>query len=164
MSWWTLYHGRCMGRVIHFLYHYCNLDVAEQSIIGERDVTYRGKRIATFGWCESFGEADVPAFTFEGEGEHAARWTEAQIERREEAIVKALPAVPAGEHVAVVPEVIHAFDPKICHRSRLWSKIVAKTEPAYSVANEVLYCRAGEHWFYWSRAIGDWLRAAAPEG
>lgn len=159
MSFWR-YRGRCTGRIIHFLYHYCGLDVAEQATIGASDVTYCGQRIATFTWHASFGLADVPVFAFEGE--HADRWAERQTEKQEEAIADALPSVRDGDRIEVHANVLHAFKPEMYHGANIWAQIVAKTAPAFLVAHKTLYFRAGPHWHYWHREIGEWLRAEAP--
>lgn len=162
MSWWP-YHGRCTGRILHFLYHYCGFDVAEHATVGDGKVIYWGKDIATFAWSDRFGEADVPVFTFAGD--LAQAWTATQHDKREAAIVDALPVVPAARLGAyIAPEQIHAFNPEIEQRATLWAGVVAKVQPQFFTCAKTLYCLAGGHYFYWHREIGEWLRAAAPEG
>lgn len=161
MSWYR-YQGRCIGRVLHFLEHYCGLHVAEHARIGGDYVELHGARIATYGWCESFGEADVPAFTFLGD--RADDWMLGQNVKRDAAIEDGLPTVPAEGQRILDADQIHAFDPKIEQRARLWAGIVAKCEPLYFTVEQTLYFAAGGQYFYWHREIGAWLRAAAPEG
>ncbi len=60
-SWHRQYRGDNIGRVLHFLYHYCGFDVAEMATIGNDQVTYHGEVIATFKFL---GDTDVPHFTF----------------------------------------------------------------------------------------------------
>lgn len=161
MSWYR-YQGRCIGRVLHFLEHYCGLHGAEYARVGGDYVELHNARIATYGWCESFGEADVPAFTFAGE--QAGLWMEAQIEKRDAAIEDGLPAVKEGPRIVLSAETIDAFNPEIQRRATLWAAIVAKAEPEFFAVGRTLYVTAGAHCFYWDRAIGAWLRAQMPEG
>lgn len=60
-SWHRQYRGRRLGRILHFLYHYCGFDVAERAQVGQNEITYQGKRIATF---EFLSDTDIPYFTF----------------------------------------------------------------------------------------------------
>ncbi len=52
--------GRSIGRVLHFLYHYCGLNIAETVQVGDGFVRLYGESFATFDWIED----DIPVFTF----------------------------------------------------------------------------------------------------
>ncbi len=45
---------------MHFLYHYCGLNIAETVQVGDEFVTLYGESFATFDWIED----DIPVFTF----------------------------------------------------------------------------------------------------
>ncbi len=55
------YHRPSIGRANHFLYHYCNLSVAEQATYGwpSNEVKYYGEVLATMEW-----EGSTPVFKF----------------------------------------------------------------------------------------------------
>ncbi len=66
--------GPSIGRVIHFIYHYCGLSISEHICIGQHTVTLYGKPFATFedktitveglnGW--KFESDYVPVFLFD---------------------------------------------------------------------------------------------------
>ena len=59
------YHGKCIGRLTHFLNNYCNLHIAEIACFGDGKVELYGKPFATFTWDE--GHEDIPTFVFIGE-------------------------------------------------------------------------------------------------
>lgn len=59
MSWYRKYQGQSVGRVLHFLEHYCGLHVAEHATIGPDFVSMYGERIATYAFA-----GDVPVFYF----------------------------------------------------------------------------------------------------
>lgn len=89
MSWWGQYQGESIGKIIHFLYHYCGFDVAEMATIGN-EVKYHGKIISpTIDFEDQnvtlkTGEmilVRVPIFNF-SDPYHAER----QLTRREEAV------------------------------------------------------------------------------
>lgn len=60
MSWWVQYQKGSVGNILHFLYHVCNYDVANECMIGQSTVTYWGKPIATF----SYNSEGFPVFAF----------------------------------------------------------------------------------------------------
>lgn len=66
-SWHRQYRGRCIGRVLHFLYYYCGYDVSTHATIGESKVNYHGQVIATY---EYLGDTDIPYFTFKAPNSH----------------------------------------------------------------------------------------------
>lgn len=98
-SWHRKYRGQSVGRVLHFLYHYCGFDVAEMAQIGWEEkkedqepvgyVLYREKRIATFKWINE--KDDIPVFTFlpnlSHSGEDLAPYYE---QRQKDNLLKAL--------------------------------------------------------------------------
>jgi len=47
-GFWSHYQYESMGNVIHWLYTYTNLDIAEQATIGGGEVHYRGELLARF--------------------------------------------------------------------------------------------------------------------
>lgn len=63
-SWHRSYRGQSVGRVFHFLYHYCGFDVAELATIGKGSVVYQGRKIATYVFPND--SDDIPIFTFLG--------------------------------------------------------------------------------------------------
>lgn len=60
-SWHRQYRGKSIGRILHFLYHYCGFDVAEKATIGQCEVHYNGNKIATYAFLS---DTDIPHFTF----------------------------------------------------------------------------------------------------
>ena len=60
-SWNRSYRGRTLGRVLHFIYHYCGPVVAENCQVGAGEVTYYGNKIAEFIWLS---DTDIPHFKF----------------------------------------------------------------------------------------------------
>lgn len=68
MSFWNHYEGRAIGKIINFLYHYCGLNIAENCTIGNHEIEYHGKVIATVSWEEfeyDGKKIDIPVFDFE---------------------------------------------------------------------------------------------------
>lgn len=65
-SWHRNCRGKSIGRVLHFLYHYCGFNIAEHAIIGNGKVYYPGEHpdnvIATYEWLS---DTDIPHFTFQ---------------------------------------------------------------------------------------------------
>lgn len=95
-SWHRHCRGHSIGRVLHFLYHYCGFDVAEHAQIGASKVIYHGKTIATY---EFLSDTDIPYFTFQpylsyGGEDLAKTWEKNQKERVFEAIRDGAPAEP----------------------------------------------------------------------
>jgi hypothetical protein len=68
MSWWNECPAGSIGRVIHFVYHYCGYNNAENCIISETTVSLSGKVFANIvGWEDKvYGgiTVNVPVFTF----------------------------------------------------------------------------------------------------
>ncbi len=90
-SWHRQYRGDSIGRVLHFLYHYCGFDVAEMATIGDDKVTYHGEVIATFKFL---GDTDIPFFTFMpiksySGSDMKAMWDGHQRDRWQEAVADA---------------------------------------------------------------------------
>ncbi|MFA5234729.1 MAG: hypothetical protein WC390_10050 [Sulfurimonas sp.] len=53
------YKGRCIGRLMHFLYHYHTMFDSCQ--MGDGKVAYYGDLVATYTWD---GDTDIPTFVF----------------------------------------------------------------------------------------------------
>jgi hypothetical protein len=95
-SWHRQYRGDNIGRVLHFLYHYCGFDVAENATIGNDKVTYHGEVIATFKFLS---DTDIPHFTFNPIFSYSGTamqemWEENQRTKWHEAIADADDATP----------------------------------------------------------------------
>ncbi len=78
MSWYSKYKGRSIGRILHFLYHYTNVDIAGRATISNGTILYCGEVIATYEWE---GETDMPVFKFANDF-----FNKNQESRKEEAI------------------------------------------------------------------------------
>jgi len=63
MTPYSNYKGRSVGRIVHYIYLYCGINIGEYCQIGDGTVLYGGKTIATFTW-ENEGDDSVPNFTF----------------------------------------------------------------------------------------------------
>lgn len=83
------YRGRCIGRLLHFMYDYsikdcdiCIFDGKSQAI------TVRGKLLATYEWDkdEQGNDTDIP--TFEFFGETAKFWESAQKEKKAQVVMQ----------------------------------------------------------------------------
>jgi hypothetical protein len=107
MSWHRQYRGHSVGRVFHFLYHYCGFDVAEVATVGwdkkegEEEpigyVFYYDQQIATFKWINE--QDDIPVFTFLPNLSHsgtdmAAYYEQNQKEKLLQALLDQEPAKP----------------------------------------------------------------------
>lgn len=90
MSWYDQYEGQSVGRILHFLYEYCGLNIAEQAIVGNSKIhyPYEGHHIATF----TFDEFDVPTFVFEANkfiSEESVRtYTKNQADKKEKILAE----------------------------------------------------------------------------
>ena len=75
------YKGRCVGRVLHFLYHYCGLTIAERAIISfaPSEVKYGNELLASYRWL---GDTDIPVFTFVDKLENS-HWSTEHMERKQ---------------------------------------------------------------------------------
>lgn len=51
---WNGYTGQSVGRVIHYLYHYVGINIADSSQISSTHVVYHGKTIADIDWSRGF--------------------------------------------------------------------------------------------------------------
>ncbi len=91
MSWHRQYRGKGIGRILHFVYHYCGFDVAEVATIDCDSVTYHGEVIATFKFLS---DTDIPFFTFNPIVSHSgtdmkAIWDGRQRDRWQDAVAEA---------------------------------------------------------------------------
>lgn len=94
-SWHNQYRGKSIGRILHFVYHYCGFNVMEDCTVGEDSVHYFGKKIATFKWLQAYD--DIPVFEFiDGSAERflVSAWRENQKEKFFEAVSDCEPKKP----------------------------------------------------------------------
>ena len=140
MSFWN-YRGRCIGRVIHFLYHYAGMDVAEHAQIGGDRVEYRGKVFAKFTWSDSFGECDVPVFEFMDD---ADGWlNQAQVTKRKAAISDGCAwEVPEDRRVPVDVAILKVIARDGSHRADILCHGVHGAEPRFFVSGDLLFAEA----------------------
>lgn len=153
VSFYSQYRGRCTGRIIHFLHHYCPYHVATQATIGAAHVNYGDKTIAKFAWSERFGEGDVPIFEFVDE-EHEHR----QFNEMRRAISDGCAVGPPDQakRKPVDVEVMMALLPEGTRRASLYSECVHQAMPEFFVAERYVYFKAAG-WFYrWDAGCG-WL-------
>lgn len=71
MSYASSYRGRCVGRIIHFIYHYCGLHISEQFTVGgtpgEEEKGFTAVSLYGFPFAKiTWGYWDVPRFEFIG--------------------------------------------------------------------------------------------------
>lgn len=59
-SWYCSYRDNSVGRVLHYLYHYLGLHVADSVQVSNKQVTYHGKVIADIDWSGGY-----PLFNFQ---------------------------------------------------------------------------------------------------
>lgn len=71
------YKDQSIGRILHFLYHYCGLHVAETVTVGADGVFLYGKKIAVVEWHGK--NKNMPHFNFIPES--FDRWQGAQQEQ-----------------------------------------------------------------------------------
>jgi hypothetical protein len=155
MSFWN-YRGRCIGRVIHFLYHYAGMDVAEHATIGGDSVEYRGKSFAEYTWSDRFGEADVPVFSFLSDG--ADRLDASQTVRRAEAISDACASdVPEDGRAVVGAAVIAALARVAYDRANIAFQVFHGTDPKYFVRGDRLFAEANGWVYAWLPEAKNWM-------
>jgi hypothetical protein len=68
-GWFREYPFKSIGNIMHWIYVYAGLNVADSSTYGDGVVDFFGKRIATFIWDE---ELKMPIFDFKDGYEHAS--------------------------------------------------------------------------------------------
>lgn len=54
MSWWSDHPEKSIGRIIHFIYTYCGLHIAESVTVGEKEVSLNSQKIAEVITWEDF--------------------------------------------------------------------------------------------------------------
>ena len=69
-SWWKKYPYKSLGEILHWLYVYCNLNIAEKAIVSKSTIMYCNVLFADFKYDE---EKKMPIFQFVD-----ASWNEAQ--------------------------------------------------------------------------------------
>ncbi len=124
------YRGRSVGRVLHFLKYYLPYHYAEAVTVGDNKVHYCKELFATYTWSTSFGEGDVPEFTFVKEGgerEPSIEYlTAEQNRRRTEAIEDSLWNNDVDDVAPVDSKVLKAINADKLYRSpMLWADIQA---------------------------------------
>lgn len=150
MSFWN-YRGRCIGRVIHFLYHYAGMDVAEHATIDGDRVEYRGKPFATYKWSDTIGLCDVPEFTFVNDPE--GRLAEAMAAKAADALADGCAQlVPEHHRMPVSDSVLYVLNRDAHQGGCLYLSLVHDAEPSFFVRDGRLYA-----------SVGDWIYAWIPE-
>jgi hypothetical protein len=155
MSFWN-YRGRCIGRVIHFLYHYAGMDVAEHATIGGDCVEYHGKPFARFTWSDRFGRCDVPEFTFLDDAE--GRFAAAQESKAGRAIVDGcIRDVPADGRVPVEAAALRVIQREAAVSASIYFGLVHNVSPDYYVHGSRLLAE-GNGWIYaWEPTAKGWM-------
>lgn len=160
MGWYRGYRGKSVGRIFHFLYHYCGLSVAEHAEISNYSISYGGKEIATFKYSDKFGEKDVPEFEFLNEN-----WNYNQIFKREEAIKEGCPEHPeVGEEEFLHNDAVVLF--KLVNE-KAWQSADLSYQMFHNDGSRLkLFLYKGMlmfkswNYFYWNADMGCWLRAS----
>lgn len=155
MSFWGHYRGRCIGRAIHFLYHYAGFDVAEHAEIGHDAVTYRGKPFARFTWSDRFGRCDVPEFTFLDDKDD--RLALAQTLKVESAIRDGCTQeVPQDGRAPVAAEALRVINRYAYNSATLAFQIIHGVWPEFFVHGDRLFAE-GNGWIYsWLHEANGW--------
>lgn len=93
MGFYSKYEGKSIGKMMHFLYHYCGVNVASQAMFDRGDrITLYGRDFASAVWNEeviTIGgiypsiKIDIPTFTFT---EEFKTYQSNQIYKKAEAI------------------------------------------------------------------------------
>jgi hypothetical protein len=153
LSFWN-YRGRCIGRVIHFLYHYAGMDVAEHATIGSDRVEYRGKAFATYTWSDRFGEADVPVFAFLSD---AGRLDMMQTSKRAEAIADGCALdVPQTGRIPVDAAVLMVLARDGYHSANIFCHGVHDASPTFFVRGDRLFAEANGWIYAWLPEAKSW--------
>ena len=124
MSPYSNYRGKSIGRILHYLYKYCGLNVAETALIGDGKVTYHGELFATYEWSHTYGGPDYPHFTFTDN-----QYNEAQHEKY--AIVSLVDFIEeykdlvkrTTKHIERVINILSKEEPQ--EIDKLWNKTLA---------------------------------------
>lgn len=84
-AWRRQYPNRNIGRILHFLYHYCGPEVAERATVGIDQVSYQGEIIAIY---EFLGDSNIPFFVFVAKqaADKVATWERNQKENWSHAV------------------------------------------------------------------------------
>jgi hypothetical protein len=155
MSFWN-YRGRCIGRVIHFLYHYAGMDVAEHATIGADRVEYRGKLFATYGWSDRFGQCDVPVFEFVDDED--GRLEDAQVSRVKYAVSDGCAwDVPEDRRVPVDVAILKVLARDGYHRADIFCHGVHGAEPRFFVRGDRLFAEANGWIYAWLPEARNWM-------
>lgn len=155
MSFWN-YRGRCIGRVIHFLYHYAGMSVAEYATIGSDRVEYRGKTFATYTWSNDFGKVDVPIFTFTDDEDFVRRYV--QTTKQQEAISDGCALnVPTVGRLQVESKVLRVIHREAYTTATIGIGVFHDMSPTFFVFGERLFAEA-KGWIYaWLPEANNWM-------
>ena len=151
------YRGRCIGMVLHFLYHYCGFNVAEYATVGDGKVELYSEQFATFAWSTRFGLSDVPEFRFLTDADgHYAR---TQATKSQQAIDDGceLEAPPVSERKAVDSDLVEAMRFNQWRSAKLYASWAHNAEPSFFVHKKRLHFEAGSNIYQLNRDIDDWL-------
>lgn len=155
MSPYFSYNGQCIGRVLHFLYHYAGLHIAEHATVdfARKQVVYSGRIIATFNWSPKFGESDIPIFKFlpqENNFINAEHLNHNQAKEQEIAINDTL----SNHDVEFNYQII---DKKVCRALRKHS--TNRAELYVNICHEGkvnTFFMSDDEWFFEIESVGIW--------
>jgi hypothetical protein len=160
MSWYP-YRGRCIGRVLHFVEHYCGLHLAEHVIVSPDAVMRGEKLLATYTWSDRFREWDVPEFKFApSASEHEAN----QWRQREAAIIDgcALEAPATDKRQAVELSVLDVLRHKSSMRIGLWAHL-HDTQQRLFICDHKLFAEVAGRIYQLDADSGEWMIWYVPE-
>lgn len=164
MSSYSKYRGQSIGRIIHFLHHYCAYHDATHSTIGNDEVRIGGMKLADVKWSPYFGEKDVPEFVFFGD--NAELYSENQMERRKEAIEESVIYQPELiEPMEVDKRIVMAMAPEGFMRATTWASCCDLAKPIFLLGKRYysfslednLYFDTPKRRYVWNRDLKDWL-------
>jgi len=83
---YSSYKGRCVGTILHYIYHYCGLRMAESCTVDiqYKLIEYGNEPIAVYVWDVDEDEVNVPTFRFFGE--NTILYSKAQNEMRRDVV------------------------------------------------------------------------------
>jgi len=175
MSHYSNYHGKCIGRILHFLYHYCGSNVASNVTIGETEIKLDNEPFAMYKWHDSIGLADVPVFEFLSinnfENNECAlsdvRYLyKVQIEKRDEAIEDSL-FIDHGQELYKSQAVINKNSIRILKRDafvfmNMWASILEKEYFFFTAKSnefEGLFAEVEDDYVYkWDDECNNWIK------
>ena len=88
MFFYSIYKEYSIGRMLHFIYHYCGLQYAENVVVGDKFITYYNKDFAKIEWKEiDFHNQKVIIPVFEFLINEKEYFMEKQIQKQNIAII-----------------------------------------------------------------------------